>query len=150
MIKSCVYEIRLTRTRKRYIGQAVNFDRRWAEHRRMLSQGVHHCKALQDAWLTHGEENFTFKVLKAVHKSSLNEVEQSYLDAATSGTLYNTQVTVGSWKGSKFSADHRKKMVAAFTSPAERERRSLQAKAQHAARSFGRQYKKESEVCQMV
>ncbi len=58
-----IYEIRNTITGFKYIGCSKNLERRWKEHKRHLSQGIHHSVHLQNAWKKYGEHAFDWKIL---------------------------------------------------------------------------------------
>lgn len=45
-----------------YVGQAMNTRKRWANHRRALSRGLHGNSHLQRAWNKYGPDNFIFQV----------------------------------------------------------------------------------------
>jgi group I intron endonuclease len=78
---SGVYEIRNKLTGQRYIGSAVNFEKRWYSHRSDLRRGVHHSTHLQRAWTKHGAEAFEFKPIIICAKEHVLLYEQFALDA---------------------------------------------------------------------
>ena len=83
-----IYAITNLETGRRYIGSAVNVQKRYSEHRRHLRRGSHHNPPLQRAWVKYGEANFRLTVVEKVErKENLCEVEQSYLDRERG--LYN-------------------------------------------------------------
>lgn len=78
---SGIYQIRNILNGKRYIGSAVSFTRRWAEHKRELHDGTHHSAYLQNAWDKHGAFNFVFEeLLRLADCNQLISIEQIYLD----------------------------------------------------------------------
>lgn len=63
-----------------YIGQTVNFKRRWREHKRELNQNQHINKHLQGAWNKYGEESFEFRIIHLCDElDDLNELERYYI-----------------------------------------------------------------------
>lgn len=64
---------------KMYIGQAVDIEDRWGEHRRGLRGGYHPNKHLQNSWKRDGEENFEFSILLECGESQLNTFEEYYI-----------------------------------------------------------------------
>ena len=60
---SGVYSITNVVNGKRYIGQSVHVESRWAVHRRYLRSGRHWNPYLQAAWGKYGESFFKFEVL---------------------------------------------------------------------------------------
>jgi group I intron endonuclease len=96
---------------RRYIGSAVNIDKRWREHRRGLDQGKHHSRFMQRAWDKHGPEAFTFSVLLLCDRENVLFYEQRCLDAYA--PEYNTAPIAGSQLGYRHSQESRAKMSAA-------------------------------------
>lgn len=80
MLKSGIYSIINIRNNKRYIGSAVSTKHRFAQHRYLLRRYKHFNKHLQNAWIKHGEDNFSFIELEFCEKEKLIEREQAYLD----------------------------------------------------------------------
>lgn len=79
---------------KQYIGQTVNFTKRWAEHRRLLRRGRHHCVALQRAWNKYGESRMKFAKIAIVTVGDLDSEEQRQIDIRPRAKLYNTAFDV--------------------------------------------------------
>jgi len=46
-----------------YYGESRNILKRWAQHRRKLYSGRHHCVRLRAAFKTYGMEAFTFSII---------------------------------------------------------------------------------------
>jgi group I intron endonuclease len=77
-----VYIITNDVSRKIYVGSAVNFEKRWAEHRRLLAIGEHKNRHLQAAWKLYGEDSFRFSIAVVVHdKSERLAAEQLAIDS---------------------------------------------------------------------
>ena len=75
-----VYEIYNSVNGKRYIGSAVNMERRFAVHRHSLLRGKHHSRYLQNACGKYGFETFIFRPLLICSKSELLFYEQRAFD----------------------------------------------------------------------
>lgn len=110
---SGVYEIVNTVNGKRYVGSAVDMERRRAWHFSALSRGAHHSSKLQNAHRKHGGGSFVFTPLLVCAKAMLLFYEQRALDALA--PAYNIEKTAGSRLGHTASAETRAKMSAAAT-----------------------------------
>lgn len=121
MMKSGIYEIVNTCGGKQYIGSAVNFSRRFANHRHFLNRGSHFNPHLQAAWKKYGKNSFVFSVIEYVSRESLISREQFWIDGYdVVRTGYNMLPTAGSrlgmvsWiKGKKHSPETCAKISAA-------------------------------------
>lgn len=85
---SGIYLIRCKETNKVYVGSSKNIERRWQQHRSMLSKNAHHSTKLQYAWNKYGEMAFEFEIAEEVVDGFLLVVEQAWinkLDACVSG-----------------------------------------------------------------
>lgn len=106
-MKSCIYQIRNTINNKCYIGSAINYNHRWAQHRSKLRSNKHQNSYLQLAWNKYGEINFEFIIIELVpDKVNLLEREQFWINWTrcfdrTVG--YNLFKTAGSPLGTKHS-----------------------------------------------
>lgn len=106
-----IYVIENTVNGRRYIGSAVNIDKRWKEHRRQLSEGRHHSRFMQREWSKRGQEAFVFRVLLLCDRANLLWYEQALLDAWQ--PEYNTAPTAGSQLGLKMTDAAKAKMSSA-------------------------------------
>ncbi len=81
-IRLCgVYVIRNLQNGKVYIGStAINFRKRWREHRTTLLRGTHDSGHLQRAWNKYGESAFEFNILRVTKPEEAVLVEQSFID----------------------------------------------------------------------
>lgn len=87
-----IYAIHNTLTGHIYIGQSVNVEKRWQEHRRYLKLERHSNRHLQRAWQRDGEDAFEFAVLETADTAeALDEAEQFYIAYLRScgAQLYN-------------------------------------------------------------
>jgi group I intron endonuclease len=98
---------------KLYIGSAISFARRWAQHLRQLRTGVHHSASLQRAFQKYGEEGLVFSKVALCPITDLLAVEQSYIDRLS--PAYNVSKTAGSTLGVKLGphTDEHKRKIAA-------------------------------------
>ncbi|MEY8800156.1 GIY-YIG nuclease family protein [Leisingera sp. XS_AS12] len=74
-----IYAIVNRTTGDRYVGQSVNIEKRWAEHRRALTSGRASSPALQEAWNSYGEATFDFRILERCEPEDLDQREQSHM-----------------------------------------------------------------------
>jgi group I intron endonuclease len=106
---SGVYQILNTNNDKRYIGSAVDIDKRGEEHLNRLRKGTHINKHLQSAFNKYSENAFKFMILEAVMTpEDLIPLEQKYLDELK--PEYNILSTAGSTLGYKHTKEAQKKM----------------------------------------
>ncbi|MEF9983719.1 MAG: GIY-YIG nuclease family protein [Oscillospiraceae bacterium] len=57
-----IYKITNTMNNKVYIGETLNIDRRWNEHRLSLSDNTHFIQSLQDDYNQYGESVFNYSI----------------------------------------------------------------------------------------
>lgn len=72
-----IYLITNTENGKVYVGKARKISMRWSVHRHHLTNGTHHCRALQGAWLQYGADAFEFSVV-----IDLSDTDEDSLDTA--------------------------------------------------------------------
>lgn len=80
-MKSGIYKITCMPTGKMYIGSALNFRKRFKDHRSLLNLGNHHSIKLQRAWNKYGKDSFNFEIILACSKENLIWYEQLVMDA---------------------------------------------------------------------
>jgi len=116
-MNSAIYAIRNLVNGFLYVGSAVNFTKRWEEHRRSLRANRHENARLQNAWQKYGEVAFEFSILERVPDAAgLIVREQFWLDetkAADRDRGYNIYAVAGSPLGMKHTPEAREKMSAA-------------------------------------
>lgn len=64
---------------KVYIGQSLNLQKRFKEHKTDLKKGIHVNTHLQNAYNKYGVENFIFKVIMFCDASELNKYENFFI-----------------------------------------------------------------------
>jgi group I intron endonuclease len=64
---------------KIYVGQSINIEKRWIQHKRELRNNIHENKRLQNAWNKYKEENFEFSIACECEEKQLNTLEQYYI-----------------------------------------------------------------------
>ena len=79
-IISGIYCIENLINNKKYIGQSIDVQRRWQDHKHELSGGRHHNIYLQRAWDKYKEENFYFHILKQCEPELLDQWETYYIN----------------------------------------------------------------------
>jgi len=107
---SGIYTITNLLNAKKYVGSAVNLERRKKEHFSSLRDCTHFNRHLQNAWNKYGEENFRFKPLLYCHKKDLLFYEQRAIDVFGMTNLYNISPVAGSVLGIKFTEESRKRL----------------------------------------
>lgn len=66
-----VYIIKNTKNEKIYIGSSKHCEVRFLQHKNALKNNRHHCTHLQTSWIKHGEENFSFEVIRVFESIDL-------------------------------------------------------------------------------
>ena len=74
-----IYMIQNKVNNKIYIGQAVDIEKRWGDHRHGLTNRCNENRHFINAWKRDGEENFEFTVLLECEESDLNMYEEYYI-----------------------------------------------------------------------
>jgi group I intron endonuclease len=76
-----IYEILNLKTNKKYIGSAVNFEKRKQRHLYKLENNQHHSKSLQHSWNKYTPDDFVFNIIEEIKdRTILLEREQYWLD----------------------------------------------------------------------
>ena len=131
-IKSVIYAITHLASGKQYIGSAINYVKRWRDHKWELRHNRHSNIHLQRAWNKYGEDAFEFTILEVVPDvNQLLEREQHWidnLDVYASG--YNRCPIAGSTLGRKLSDETRQKLRVLNSTP--------EMKAAHSERHKGK------------
>lgn len=102
---SGIYQITHIESGKKYIGSALYFPRRFAQHRYDLKTLKHGNSKLQRAYNKYGPDAFTFESLEECPKDDLISREQMYLDIAVDwGFDYNLAAIAGN--GNRLGTKH--------------------------------------------
>ena len=64
---------------KIYIGQGLDIEKRWKDHKYGLRGNYHENKHLQNAWNKYGEDNFEFTIICECSENQLNTMEEYYI-----------------------------------------------------------------------
>lgn len=94
-----------------YIGSAIDINKRWIGHKKLLKKDKHHSRHLQNAWNKYGSENFIFSVVEYCFPLALIFREQHFID--TVKPEYNLSPTAGNTLGYKHTPEARANMSAA-------------------------------------
>jgi group I intron endonuclease len=137
-----IYIILHKKTKKWYVGQAEDIHKRWSVHKTNLKDGTHHCQHLQRMWNKYGEDAFLFKIVEECPKSMLNEREIYWYYKCPSTLIMNCHPPGKCARGFSLTDRTKAKMSIsakkASNTPEQKKMRSERAKAQHAAKNFGR------------
>lgn len=76
-----LYTITCLTTGKVYVGQSLNIEKRWGDHRRKLEGGKHRNRHLQRAFAARGAANFAFKVHAEIADGDMNGPETALIFA---------------------------------------------------------------------
>ena len=74
-----IYMIRNKINNKVYIGQTINIDNRWMQHRSRLKCQSHENKHLQSAYDLYGKDAFEYILLEECEENELNDKEKFYI-----------------------------------------------------------------------
>lgn len=82
-----IYGIHNTVTDTWYVGQSIDIQTRWCQHRNELYKKVHHNTHLQRAYIKYGSNAFEWVVLEECTEDELNELESKWISKKDS--FYN-------------------------------------------------------------
>lgn len=74
-----IYMIQNKVNNKIYIGQSVDIESRWGNHKKELKSNRHHNSHLQNSWNINGEDNFEFTIICECDENQLSTFEQYYI-----------------------------------------------------------------------
>lgn len=81
---------------KVYIGQSIDINRRWNDHKAKLRKNIHENNHLQTSYNKYGEKNFEYIVLCKCLKDELNDKEVFFIEKYNScDPLYGYNQTMG-------------------------------------------------------
>lgn len=107
-----IYAIACVGNGRRYVGSAVNFEKRWKLHIAQLDAEKHGNRHMQRAWLKYGKAAFVFQILE--HVSDVKDLicrEQFHIDAI--GPEFNICRVANSKQGVTATPETRAKLSAA-------------------------------------
>lgn len=113
-----IYGIHNLVSDKWYVGQSVDIDRRWIDHRTKLKCGKPPNPHLKNAWDKYGEDVFEFVVLEEVLDAELLTAREEFWVTAkrnASSGVYNQREVVDSCRGMKASSAARAAISASMT-----------------------------------
>lgn len=93
-----IYKITNTKNGKVYIGQSVDIDKRFKQHKKLLRNNNHINCRLQDDWNIYGEDSFKFEILEKCRSVYLNEIEKHTIkeyDSTNEAKGYNISAGIG-------------------------------------------------------
>lgn len=119
--RSGIYWIRHIENGKVYVGSAVKFSHRFAEHKTALRKGTHHSGRLQRAWDKYSEILFSFETIEFVvltgnkkeNKKLLLSREQHWINSTKAydhNFGYNMRPIAGSAMGTVHSEETKEKL----------------------------------------
>lgn len=111
--KSGIYKITNIINNKIYIGSAVCFYTRWANHRSTLKRNKHDNQHLQNSYNKYGDCVFTYSILLLCKKKDLIIKEQYFIDSLK--PEYNICKIAHSTLGQKCSEETKKKISNSLT-----------------------------------
>lgn len=130
LTSSGVYIIRNSINAKVYVGSAVNFRRRFNDHRNGLRKAAHHSQRLQNFANKYGIATLRFELLATCPAENLLAVEQTFIvmyRAANPAHGFNICPVAGSALGIKHSAESRNLMSVAKKAMSAETRRRMSA-----------------------
>jgi group I intron endonuclease len=105
-----IYKITNLCNGKNYIGQSVDIERRWREHKcpSMRNKNIY----IQNAFKKYGIENFDFEVLQECTKEELNELEIKYItELKTQGKAEYNIAAGGSGNSNQYKTEEEMKII---------------------------------------
>jgi group I intron endonuclease len=111
-----IYKITHIASSRMYIGSAINFVKRWSDHRTKLRKNIHDNKRLQNFWNKYGEDSFKFDIVEVIEnpvKETLEVREQywiNYYNSADRNVGFNLRKIAQSNLGFKMSKETKLKM----------------------------------------
>lgn len=90
-----IYKIENIVNGKVYIGQSVNIEQRWKNHKYHLNNSTHYNDYLQRSWNKYKSDNFKFSILEECEECDLNDKEIYWIDYYHSCEYeygYNSQI----------------------------------------------------------
>ena len=110
-----IYKITNKVNNKVYIGQSINIEGRFYQHKNCLNRNVGHNSHFQNAWNKYGEENFEFELIHIVSNvEELNDLEIYYIKKYNSNNpKFGYNITSGG-DAPFFNEEYRKEISKMF------------------------------------
>lgn len=106
-----IYMIKNLSNNKVYVGQSVNINKRWNDHKSKLANNKHENLHLQGSYNKYGEDCFEFSIICECAEKDLNEKEKFYINKYRSYMPeYGYNLTKGGDSEYEFSEDIIEKM----------------------------------------
>lgn len=94
-----------------YVGQAVNIQKRWIRHKRLLTKGKHHNQHLQNSWKKYGPELFEFEIIEICDKDMLLNHENYWITVLNSiQEGFNLKIASATWLGKQHTDEVKEKI----------------------------------------
>ena len=91
-----VYKIENKINKKVYIGQSIDINTRWYDHKRELNRNRHCNKHLQNSWNKYGENNFDFIIIEECTIEKIDEREIYWISHYNAtNDIYGYNITAG-------------------------------------------------------
>jgi len=112
MEKICgIYKITNEKNGKVYIGQSVNINKRWYDHKGTLNRNIHRNRFLQRVWNNNNGENFTHTIIELCSRKELDVKEKYHIKQYVSNNKkYGYNLDSGGFSQNEISEETRTKL----------------------------------------
>lgn len=114
-----IYGIHNLKNDKWYVGQAVDIESRWKQHRWALSNGYHYNRHLLRSWNKYSSDSFEFVILETCNQDQLNDRE-IYWIANLNSTEHGYNRSIGGKGGNGFKWTNESKEIFALSRQGDR------------------------------
>lgn len=74
-----IYKITNKINGKIYVGQSIDIQRRFWQHKNELNKGTHHSEHLQNSWNKYGEQAFSFEIIEECTLKEIDKKEEFWI-----------------------------------------------------------------------